>query len=60
MYIDSKYRLTLICPYDSPFMERGFDNDRGLPDPTGQSDEVFLTVIQEIERRVIDLRDSLK
>ncbi len=42
-----------------PFMERGFNDDWGLSYPTGQSDETFLAVIQEIERKVLDLREKL-
>ena len=35
-----------------PFIGRAFDDNWNLPDPTGKSDEEFLAVIAEIERRI--------
>ena len=34
---------------------RAFDDNWGLQDPTGQSDEVFIEVIKEIENRISQL-----
>ncbi len=31
----------------------------GLEDPTGKSDEEFITIIKEIERKILQLKESL-
>lgn len=36
-----------------------YSENWGLDDPTGQSDEVFERVIQEIERRVVELKEKI-
>ncbi len=51
--------ISMGCNVGCPFVERGFDDDWGLEDPTGKSDEEFKAVIAEIERRVLKLRDEL-
>ncbi len=48
--------ISMGCDVGCPVVGRAFDDDWGLPDPTGQSDEVFETVIREIERRVRGLQ----
>lgn len=52
--------ISMGCDVGCPYIGREFDDNWGLPDPTGQSDEVFEKVIQEIEIRVIELRDNLQ
>ena len=47
--------ISMGCDVGCPFIGRLFDDDWGLPDPTGKGDEAFLTVIKEIERRVREL-----
>ncbi len=44
--------ISMGCDVGCPVVGRAFDDDWGLPDPTGHSDEVFETVIREIEQRV--------
>ncbi len=44
--------VAMGCDVGCPFIGRAFDADWGLPDPTGQSDEVFLEVIRRIEENV--------
>lgn len=51
--------ISMGCNVGCPFIARAFDDNWGLDDPTGQSDELFKTVISEIESRIIQLRDSL-
>ncbi len=51
--------ISMGCNVSCPFIERGFDDDWGLEDPTGKSDEEFKKVIAEIERRVLKLRDEM-
>ena len=43
------------CEVECPYIDRAFDDNWGLPDPTGQSDEVFVEVIKQIEDRVRSL-----
>ncbi|MBQ5709761.1 MAG: arsenate reductase ArsC [Anaerotignum sp.] len=52
--------VSMGCNVSCPFIGRGFDDDWGLEDPTGKSDEEFQIIIQEIERRILQLRDELK
>ena len=42
------------------FIGRPFDDNWGLEDPTGKSDEEFKLVIEEIEKRVFELKERLK
>ncbi len=51
--------ISMGCNVACPFIERGFDDDWGLEDPTGKSDEEFKKIIAEIERRVLRLKDEL-
>ena len=51
--------ISMGCNVGCPFMERGFDDNWGLEDPTGKSDEAFKKVIQEIENRILNLRNDL-
>jgi len=43
------------CDVGCPYIGRAFDDNWGLQDPTGQSDEVFIEVIKEIENRISQL-----
>ena len=52
--------ISMGCDVGCPFIGREFDGNWGLPDPTGQSDEVFESVIRSIEEKIIALKDSLK
>ena len=38
-----------------PFIGKAFDDNWGLPDPTGQSDAVFTEVIRQIENKIRNL-----
>ena len=39
----------------APDIGRAFDDNWGLQDPTGESDEVFIEIIKEIENRISQL-----
>ena len=41
--------ISMGCDVGCPFIGREFDQNWGLPDPTGQSDETFIDVIRQIE-----------
>ena len=47
--------ISMGCEVGCPYIGRAFDDSWGLPDPTGQSDEVFVEVIKQIEDRVRSL-----
>ena len=47
--------ISMGCNVGCPFIGRAFDEDWGLPDPTGKDDEEFVAVIKGIEARVMKL-----
>jgi len=51
--------ITMGCNVRCPYLPSRRREDWGLDDPTGKSDEEFETVISEIERKIITLRESL-
>ena len=44
--------ISMGCDVGCPYIGRAFDDNWQLPDPTGQSDQVFLDVIRRIHRRI--------
>ncbi len=44
--------ISMGCDVGCPFIGRDFDDDWGLPDPTGKSDGEFIEVIKQIECRI--------
>ena len=52
--------ISMGCNVSCPFIGRDFDNNWGLEDPTGKSEEEFKRVIKEIERRILELRESIR
>ena len=51
--------ITMGCNVQCPFLPCSHREDWGLEDPTGKSDEAFLDVIREIERKVLILKEKL-
>lgn len=51
--------ISMGCNVGCPFIGRAFDDNWGLEDPTGKSDEEFLTIIREIESKILQLRHEL-
>ena len=49
--------ISMGCDVVCPFIGRAFDDNWGLPDPTGKSDDEFIAVIRAIEAKVLELRD---
>ena len=45
--------ISMGCDVGCPFIGRALDDNWALPDPTGQSDEVFIEVIRQIEQNII-------
>ena len=52
--------ITMGCNVECPFLTCKHREDRGLEDPTGTSDEVFLQVIKEIEGKVLELKERVR
>ncbi len=57
---DPDMAISMGCNVACPFIGREFDDNWGLEDPTGKSDEDFELVINEIESRILQLMDELK
>ncbi len=51
--------VSMGCNVGCPFVGRAFDDNWGLEDPTGKSDEEFKLVIKEIENKILKLRNEL-
>ena len=47
------------CNVSCPFINRPFDDDWGLSDPTGKDDEEFLKVISQIELKLKQLESNI-
>ena len=47
------------CEVGCPFIGKKYDDNWELPDPTGESDQVFKSVISKIEQKILALRDEL-
>ena len=45
------------CNVSCPFIGRAFDDNWGLEDPTGKSDEEFKIIIKEIEKNIMILKE---
>ena len=41
--------ISMGCDVGCPYIGRAFDDNWNLSDPTGQSDEIFIKVIKQIE-----------
>ena len=48
--------ISMGCDVRCPYIGSAFDDDWGLDDPTGKSDDCFLQVIEEIARKVKELQ----
>lgn len=47
--------ISMGCNVTCPFIGRNFDENWGLEDPTGKSDEFFLETIKKIEEKIKEL-----
>ena len=48
--------ISMGCNVGCPFIGRPFDDNWGLDDPTGKSDEEFEAVIKQIEDKILSLK----
>jgi len=53
-------KITMGCNVICPFIDSKYEEDWGLEDPTGKSDEEFEIIIAEIEKKVKELAVKLK
>ncbi len=44
--------ISMGCDVGCPYIGRAFDDNWGLPDPTGKNDDVFIKVIKQIENNI--------
>ena len=51
--------ISMGCDVGCPFIGREFDDNWGLPDPTGKSDEEFIDIARQIELKIRDLKGDL-
>ena len=47
--------VSMGCDVGCPYIGRAFDDNWGLPDPTGQDDSFFIDVIQQIAENILKL-----
>lgn len=52
--------ISMGCNVTCPYVGRPFDDNWGMEDPTGKSDEEFVIVIKEIEKRILQLKKEVK
>ena len=51
--------ITMGCGVKCPYLPCKKREDWGLEDPTGQADDVFLAVMEEIRGKVLSLKDQV-
>ena len=47
--------ISMGCNVNCPYVGENFDDNWNLDDPTGKSDDEFIRIIKEIERKIKDL-----
>ena len=50
--------ISMGCDVRCPYIGRDFDDNWGLPDPTGKSDRVFMEVIEQIANKIRSLCEN--
>ena len=56
---DVDIAISMGCNVNCPYIGRTFDDNWSLEDPTGKSDKEFKKIIKEIEKKIIQLKESL-
>ena len=51
--------ISMGCDVGCPYIGREFDENWGLPDPTGERNEVFIEVIEKIKDNILKLKERL-
>lgn len=53
------FAISMGCDVGCPYIGREFDDNWGLQDPTGHSDDVFISIIKQIEEKVKSLPENI-
>ena len=48
--------ISMGCNVGCPFIGRSFDDNWGLEDPTGKSDDAFKFIMEEIRKKILELK----
>ena len=56
---DVDIAISMGCNVGCPFIGKAFDDNWGIDDPTGKSDDDFKAVIQRIEENIFELKKRL-
>ena len=51
--------ISMGCNVTCPNVGKSFDDDWGLMDSTGQSDEVFIQIIKQIEEKILQFKNKV-
>ena len=51
--------ISMGCNVGCPFIGRTFDNNWGIEDPTGKSEDEFKVVIEQIRQNILKLRSEM-
>lgn len=51
--------ISMGCNVECPFIGREFDDNWRLEDPTGKDDNEFIKIINQIELKILDLKNNL-
>ncbi len=52
--------ITMGCNVVCPFIPNKHQEDWGLEDPTGKSDDEFIKTIKQIEKKILDLSNMIE
>lgn len=52
--------ISMGCDVGCPYIGRAFEDNWGLPDPTGQPDEIFREIIDKIEKQILQLMQQVQ
>ena len=52
--------ISMGCNVGCPFIGRAFDDNWGLDDPTGKSDDDFKDIIKKIEDKILEIKKCLQ
>lgn len=51
--------ISMGCNVGCPYIGRAFDDNWGIEDPTGKTDDIFKFVIGKIEKKILELKRSI-
>jgi len=51
--------ITMGCNVNCPYLPCSYREDWGLEDPTGKSDDAFIQTAKTIEKKVLELKESV-